>query len=101
RDAQSPLAPPLLDSGRASGIRLDVDGAHRGGWGERPRVLHGADDPAVNVADQDQDRVLEAWRLLQALQRQLARDLLVMAMHDDEDRHEDRDDDDDDPGALQ
>src|SRR2546428_2790476 len=50
RNAEPPLAPLLLHLGGARGVRLHEDPAHRGRRRERLRVLHGAHDPAVDVA---------------------------------------------------
>src|SRR6267143_5644030 len=88
-DAEAPLAPLLLEAGRSRRVRLDVHGAHHRGRRERPGILHGPDDAPMHVADQHQDRVLEPRRALETFEGQLARDLLVVTMHDDE--HGDQD----------
>src|SRR4029077_4338375 len=65
-----------------------------------PRVLHGAHDPAMDVADQHEHRVLEFRRTHEALERQLIGHFFVVTVHDREYQHEERNDDHHDPGAL-
>src|SRR5438128_11909869 len=97
---ESPLGPLLLDFCRARRVRLHEDRAHRGGRCERLRVLHGAHDPAVDVSDGDEHGVLELGRSLEAFERELGGDLVVVAAHGHEDADQERNHDDDNPGPL-